>query len=120
MPKYTTIALSLFVGIVIGIVADESLTADSVVQPPKRPQNVPSSARWEGGPTGGNWFECAKEAGAKYRCSVFADVTGVLIVSGLYTVVPESFSGNLRPVLLQSDTEIELKGARLVRVTNEK
>jgi hypothetical protein len=91
-----------------------------VVQPPKRPQNVPSSARWEGGPDGGNWFECAKETDAKYRCSVFADVTGVLIVSGLYTVVPESFSGNLRPALLQSDTEIELKGARLVRVTNEK
>ncbi|MBK7665809.1 MAG: hypothetical protein IPJ21_20190 [Sterolibacteriaceae bacterium] len=124
MPQLTTLVSILLVGIVVGIVADESLTllfrTVYAVHPPTRPPNIPASARWEGGSDGGNWFECVKEADAKYRCSVFADVTGALIVSDLYTVVPESSNGDLRPVLLRSDTEIELMGARLVRPTKAK
>jgi len=70
----------------------------------------------ERGEDGGNWFDCARQADASYRCAVYADVTGEKISDGLYGFVPEDTAGQLNPLLRRSDTEIVLRGARLVRV----
>lgn len=114
--KIVNVLLLLAVGIVAGISFDELARAKYEVTPPMRPSNVPPSAKWEGGEDGGNWFDCTRQADSKYLCAVFSDTTGAKISEGLYGVTPEDMSGRLNPVLLRSDTEIVISGARLIRI----
>lgn len=114
--KTRSVLLLLAVGIAAGVFIDEWARAKHQVAPPPRPLNVPSSATWGGGDDGGTWFACTRQADLKYRCSVFADTTGIKISDGLYAFVPEDLSGRLDPVTWLSDTEIVVRGGRLVRI----
>jgi len=114
--KARGVLLLLAVGIAAGVFIDEWVRAKHQVTPPPRPLNVPSSATWDGGEDGGTWFACTRQAYLKYRCTVFADTTGIKISEGLYGFVPEDSSGRLDPVTWLSDTEIVVRGARLVRI----
>jgi hypothetical protein len=104
----------LVVGIISGIFLDEHVREIYEIKAPPHPSTVPSSARWEGGETGGNWFDCTRQPDSKYRCLVFSD-TGDKVSDGVYGFVPEDFGGKLDPILRSSDTVIVLRGARLVR-----
>ena len=108
-----TIAALFIVGAIVGVVADEAIHATSDVRTPQRPPVVPATAQWAGGASGGNWFDCTQQAEGTYRCAVYADVTGVLIVKGLYKL--EARPGEIRPVLFASDREIQINGATLVK-----
>ena len=109
-----TIAAVFILGAIAGAILEEVISYPYAVSTPPRPTGVPVAARWAGGPTGGNWFECAREAEATYRCSVYADVTGVLIAKGRYKV--DAGGDDVRPVLFVSDHEIQLTGVKLVKV----
>jgi len=114
--KIVYFLLVLTIGVVIGIAVSEWMRSSYALTPAARPLSVPASATWSGGEDGGNWFDCARQADASYRCAVYADVTGEKISDGLYGFVPEDTAGQLNPLLRRSDTEIVLRGARLVRV----
>ena len=62
----------------------------TITSDPDRPQNVPASAVWSGGPDGGNWFDCDSEKNSAYNnCTVYADVTGAVIETGKYQLKVE-------------------------------
>ena len=104
----------LAVGIISGIFLDEYVREIYEIKAPPRPSTVTSSANWEGGETGGNWFDCTRQPDTKYRCVVFSDA-GKKVSDEVYGFVPEDFGGKLDPILRSSDTDIVLRGARLVR-----
>lgn len=110
-PKTLLSFASVFdVGILIGLVVPSNN-----VRVPARPANVPADASWQGGKDGGNWFRCAEQSSSLYRCQVYADVTGVLIIDDLFKPTEKGSNGKVVPRLLLSDSEIELAGARLIR-----
>lgn len=91
---------------------------------PERPTTVPQTAIWAGGPHGGDWFDCDAISGASHnRCTVYADVTGVVLESGQYRLREEKRAA--RPDELQfadySIGEINLRNNKaLVRVEPER
>jgi hypothetical protein len=103
-------ACVLVVGVLIGL-----NMASNDVRVPARPANVPADANWQGGNDGGNWFQCTEQSLSLYRCQVYADVTGVLIIDDLFKPTEKGSNGKVVPRLLLSDSEIELAGARLIR-----
>ena len=52
---------------------------------PEKPANVPSDAQWVGGIDGGDWLICHEVSTRTMTCTVFADVTGVLVDEGIFT-----------------------------------
>jgi hypothetical protein len=66
------------------------LSGCTSVSEPERPPSVPMTAVWSGGPDGGNWFDCDSKRDSEYnRCTVYADVTGVVLESGRYQLRDE-------------------------------
>jgi hypothetical protein len=104
----------LVVGIISGIFLDEYVREIYEIKAPPRASTVPPSAIWEGGETGGNWFDCNRQQDSKYRCVVYSD-TGDKVSDEVYGFMPEDVGGKLNPILRSSDTDIVLRGARLVR-----
>jgi hypothetical protein len=104
----------LVVGIISGIFLDEYVREIYEIRAPLRAPTVPPSAIWEGGETGGNWFDCNRQQDSKYRCVVYSD-TGDKVSNEVYGFMPEDVGGKLNPILRSSDTDIVLRGARLVR-----
>jgi hypothetical protein len=104
----------LIVGIISGIILDEYVREIYEIKAPPRPLSIPSSAVWEGGETRGNWFDCNRQQDSKYRCVVYSD-TGDKVSDQIYGFMPEDVGGKLNPILWSSDTDIVLRGARLVR-----
>jgi hypothetical protein len=45
----------------------------------KRPNSVPVTAQWVGGSDGGDWIDCKPVNATEVKCSIFANVTGMLI-----------------------------------------
>ena len=109
---YSSVLLA--VGIIGGIVLDEVFRERYEIKAPPRPSTVPSSASWEGGESGGNWFDCTRQQDSKYRCAIFSS-SGDEVSDGVYGFMPEDVGGQLNPVLWLSDTDIVLRDARLVR-----
>lgn len=49
-------------------------------EPEKHP-NIPKTAFWQGGPDGGAWYNCKhNQKDFEYKCSVYSDITGELII----------------------------------------
>ncbi len=48
--------------------------------PPKKPENVPSSAVWKGGCDGGNWIELVYIKKGKIRFRIYRDWNGDLVL----------------------------------------
>lgn len=60
------------------------------VSDPERPPSVPEAAVWSGGLDGGNWFNCDSKLDSEYNsCTVYADVTGVVLETGRYQLKNE-------------------------------
>jgi len=116
LKKIPPLVFLLALGLVAGIAVDELARARYSVAVPARPANIPASAKWSGGEDGGNWFDCSPRPDSRYFCLVFSDTTGKKISEGLYGATAEDSDGKLNPVLLLSDEDIEIRGARLVRV----
>jgi hypothetical protein len=114
--KARWLVVALAVGIITGVCLDAWLRARYTLTPPARPGNVPAAAQWGGGDDGGNWFDCTRQPTGQYRCRVFSDQTGMQIADGLYRVVAEDVGGRLNPGFFRSANEIDLDGARLIRV----
>ena len=114
--KVRWVVVALATGIMAGLCLDAWLRARYALAPPARPVNVPAAAQWGGGEDGGNWFDCTRQPHDQYRCRVFSDQTGVHIADGLYRVVAEDVGGRLNPGFFRSRNEIDIHGARLVRV----
>jgi hypothetical protein len=108
------------VGTALGFAVSQALEVLSAgrfaIPVPARPSGVPHNAHWSGGPDGGNWFDCVHANLDIWSCSVYADVTGVLVASGKYKLTAQSEKRELVPILLMSDDEIQLSGARLVKI----
>jgi hypothetical protein len=62
----------------------------SDIPTPERPEAVPSSAVWAGGPDGGTWFDCGAGGNNRWnQCTVYADVSGVVLESGKFQLQAE-------------------------------
>lgn len=102
-------ASALFIlafGIALGAAVSNALRADAS-KDPVRPQNVPGSALWAGGPDGGMWVDCRVAEGLELECHVYADVTGVLVEGGRFAVDP----GTIHPAFYSAgliDAEVRL------------
>lgn len=56
---------------------------------PRRPDSVPESAIWVGGPDGGTWIDCepkAKEPKVAHYCRLYSDFNGRLVGEGLFVL----------------------------------
>ena len=71
------LVVSLLVGVTSGCSEGEQ-------RPPVRPSQVPTDARWVGGVDGGDWISCQHQSGISMRCHIYADVTGVVVDSGVF------------------------------------
>jgi hypothetical protein len=91
-------AVVFVVGILIGLVV-----ASKGVRVPARLANVPVDASWQGGNDGGNWFRCVEQSLNLYRCQVYADVTGTLLIDDLFKPTEKGLNGMVNPRLLLSD-----------------
>lgn len=63
---------------------------------PERPKNVPATAVWAGSAKGagwekgGEWFDCDYSRGRNWNnCTVYADVSGVVLESGRFRLQDE-------------------------------
>jgi hypothetical protein len=67
-----------------------------VVHEPPRPEGVPASAVWGGGPTCGGFLDCTSAAAGRiFDCKMFADDTGTIIAQGRYELHGD-IAGGLR------------------------
>lgn len=90
------------------------------VSDPERPPSVPTTAIWSGGPDGGNWFDCDSKNNSEYNyCTVYADVTGVVLETGHYQLRDEKRAAAKSELqyAYYSEGEIYLKNNKvLIRV----
>jgi len=73
------------------------ISACAFNQAPARPERVPKSAVWAGGPDGGAWIDCrpaAKEPYLQYDCTIYYE-SGTIWSSGAF-VVAEGRAGAYR------------------------
>jgi hypothetical protein len=62
--------------------------------PPARPAAVPMTAKWDGGPDGGNWIECVplKDTTSQFFCTVYEDHNGEILYKGIFSLPGRSTS----------------------------
>src|SRR5450830_643962 len=96
-----TFASVFVVGILMGLVV-----ASNDVHVPSRPANFPIGASWQGGNDGGNWFRYVDQSLNRYRCQVYADVTGRLLIDDLFKPTEKGINGKVNLRLFLSDNEI--------------
>lgn len=82
---------------------------------PNRPASVPSSATWVGW-NKGEWIDCKPlNQARRFRCEVFADVSGDRLSSGEYALDQSANPGTAPPQLRSFDGEaIDTSGGKLV------
>lgn len=116
----TKTVIAFIVGSVLGFAVSHTLDVLSgsrfPIHAPARPSGVPAIAYWSGGPDGGNWFNCTRPSFEIWECSVYTDTTGTLVAQGKYKLAADPQRREFQPNLLVSDREIQLSGARLVKI----
>lgn len=60
--------------------------------PPVRPDGVPPSAVWAGGPDGGSWVLCRPSESelSTFHCTAYNDFTGDVAASGRFVLTPST------------------------------
>ena len=60
---------------------------NSTPTPPSRPNGVPLTAVWAGGPDGGSFIECVYDVSKKLNlCTVYSDFKGDVIAHGFFNI----------------------------------
>lgn len=98
---------ALVTGVAIGLFLPGTGSTPKI-ENPERPAGVPSSAKWAGGLDGGAWVDCNENQGHLIACRIYANVTGVLMEEGEFSVAMES----VRPTFYSAgliDTSVRLK-----------
>ena len=67
-------------------------TKTSTYSEQDRPDNVPESAIWSGGPDGGEWIEFVERHGGMYRYRIYRDCDGSLLLDADFRL-----TGSTRP-----------------------
>lgn len=84
--------------------------------PPEKPLSVPSTAKWDGGPDGGNWIDCValKDSTNRFFCTVYEDQKGKVLYKGAFKLAGKQTSiSDLRNLLgVYSGDHIYLKDGR--------
>lgn len=115
----------LIVGIavlIIGLVLFFVIMNNKIEQP-ERPENVPTSAVWDGGVDGGNWIACnnVDSTNNLFFCKVYEDYSGKMIYQGKMKLEGEITSEKklIKLLGIYSGNEIYLKDKRkLIAITS--
>lgn len=79
--------------------------------PPEKPQNVPTSAVYAGGPDGGTWIDCIRKRQSKfvYLCKRYDEETGLKASEGFYKLKSFYWSKKLEKPIYADISNVQLK-----------
>lgn len=90
---------------------------------PERPNNVPTTAIWDGGVDGGNWIDCQLVDSLQniFYCTVYEDFNGEILFKGKMKLEGEKISlSQLKNILgVYSGNEIYLKNSKKLIAIDE-